>query len=317
MRKTTKFAIASVAVVGVAASVTATSLLYIGNKVYNQVIKRRDFKIDNVSSEFRKSSRKWIDWWYKQPLELHEITSFDNLLLKGYLLKSKKRSNKVAIVVHGHECISGTLGNISHFYYETMGYNVFAPDLRGHGVSEGECYGMSVLDSEDIVSWMKYIVSKFGEQVEIVLHGNSMGAASCMIASAKPDAPINLKCLVEDCGFSDGNELFEPMIEKTYPKIPKSLILSSISSVMKFRGKYTLSDSSAIQSMKISNVPTLFIHGSDDALVPVSMVHDLYEAKIGEKQKLVVEGAVHGTAYYKDTKLYTDTVKQFILKHLS
>ncbi len=316
-RKTKNSLMLAVIATGAVAAAAATATFFIGNAVFNKTVKRREFNIDNVSSEFRRASRVWIDWWYKQPLEKHRVSSFDNLSLNGYLLKAKRKTNKVAVVVHGHECVSGSLGNISNFYYETMGYNVFAPDLRGHGESEGKCYGMSILDSEDLVVWLKYLVTLFGEQVEFVLHGLSMGAASSMIACAKPDAPKNLKCLVEDCGFSDGNELFSYTIAKEYPIIPKSFLTMSIASIMQLRGKYTLADDSAVESMKQATLPTLFIHGTADALVPVSMAHKLYDAKIGEKQKLVVEGAEHGVSYYKDTKLFVETLKGFLEKYFN
>lgn len=63
--------------------------------------------------------------------------------------------------------------------------------------------------------------------------------------------------------------------------------------------------------MKHCSVPVLFIHGTDDAFVPVTMTYENYKACTAPKRLLVVPGADHGMSYYIDKDGYENAVKQF------
>ena len=56
----------------------------------------------------------------------------------------------------------------------------------------------------------------------------------------------------------------------------------------------------------------LFIHGSKDTFVPCSMVHELYEACAAPKDLLIIEGASHVEAYYKDRPAYEAAVRKLM-----
>ena len=56
----------------------------------------------------------------------------------------------------------------------------------------------------------------------------------------------------------------------------------------------------------------LFIHGDKDSVVPVEMVHRLYEAKIGDKELWILSGVDHGAAYLHDPQIYAQRVRTFV-----
>ena len=64
------------------------------------------------------------------------IRSFDKLNLTGYEYMNEQSSHKWAIVVHGYNGRASEMTKYIRNFYE-QGYNVIAPDLRGHGNSEG------------------------------------------------------------------------------------------------------------------------------------------------------------------------------------
>lgn len=48
-------------------------------------------------------------------------------------------------------------------------------DERAHGMSEGEQIGFGCLDRHDAMGWIRKVIEICGEDVEILLHGISMG----------------------------------------------------------------------------------------------------------------------------------------------
>ncbi|MBP5243427.1 MAG: alpha/beta hydrolase, partial [Succinivibrio sp.] len=63
---------------------------------------------------------------------------------------------------------------------------------------------------------------------------------------------------------------------------------------------------------KKSKTPTLFIHGSEDTLVPPSMMEKLYSSCNSPKTKLVVKGAGHGDAMKDAGNDYWKAVFSFL-----
>ena len=83
------------------------------------------------------------------------------------------------------------------------------------------------------------------------------------------------------------------------------------------RAGYEFKGASALEQVKKSQVPVLFIHGSEDNFVHTDMVYELYEACQSPKEILVIQGAGHGEAYKMDPNLYFDTVFTFLEKECS
>ena len=58
-------------------------------------------------------------------------------------------------------------------------------------------------------------------------------------------------------------------------------------------------------------MPVLFIHGSDDCFVPVSMTYENYKACASTKTLFIVPGADHGMSYYTDREGYEKALMRF------
>lgn len=76
--------------------------------------------------------------------------------------------------------------------------------------------------------------------------------------------------------------------------------------------KYSLRDASPIKAVRSAKVPILFIHGAKDALVPVKMQKELFDACPTQKEMLTVENAVHAQSYYTDPRAYEAAAEKFI-----
>ena len=63
-------------------------------------------------------------------------------------------------------------------------------------------------------------------------------------------------------------------------------------------------------------IPVLFIHESEDELIPAEMSREMYEAAACEKELLIMEGAGHAQSQDKDPELYYETIFSFVGNYL-
>ena len=232
--------------------------------------------------------------------------------LHAIYYEAPEKSNVYVITCHGYTG-DPTLNKtyIKHFY--EMGFNVIAPYLRGHGKSEYKFCTMGWLDRLDIIDWIDCIL-EMDADAKIILHGVSMGAATVMMATGE-ELPVNVVCCIEDCGFTTLWEQYGIQLKELY-NIPSEIFLKIINPVFKATLGYDIKDASAINQVKKSKTPTIFIHGDKDAVVPFWMNYPLYQNADCEKERLVVPGAHHAASAYLSPELYWNTVSQFIKKYI-
>lgn len=233
--------------------------------------------------------------------------SFD---LAGFIYPAKTASSKWAFLVHGYTNTHADMEYIAAVYAE-QGYNVFAPDLRAHGASGGDLIGMGWPDRIDILHWLDYLIERSGEDISIVLHGVSMGAAAACMASGET-LPGQVKAVVSDCAFTDLSSMLAGQVKKLYG-LPRHPVVDDARLMLKARGGYDIKRASALDQVKKSATPTLFIHGSSDGFIPPSMARELFEAcHAPEKRLLIMAGAGHALSAQTDPSLYFKTVFDFL-----
>ena len=240
------------------------------------------------------------------------ITSSDNLKLHAYEVKNENKTDKWAIVVHGYTSEGKLLSSKAKHLYN-MGYNVLVPDLKSHGTSEGNYIGMGWHDRLDIIDWINYIV-KNNPKSEIALHGTSMGSATVLMVSGEK-LPSNVKAIVADCGYTSVYDEFSYQLKQLF-NLPAFPIMNFSDVVTHIRAGYCLNDASAINQVKKSTTPILYIHGDKDDFVPYYMMDELYNATNSEKEKLTIEGGEHANSDLVNPKLYWSTVNSFLEKYI-
>lgn len=240
------------------------------------------------------------------------LTSADGLRMVALEMMSSKVSHQWAILVHSYRTDHRFMNPYAKVYQE-QGYNTLQPDNRAHGKSEGNYIGMGYLDQYDVLFWIDYIIEKDPE-AEIVLHGVSMGAASLMMLSGQENIPANVKVIIEDCGYTSARDYLSWKLKQRF-RLPSFPIIPIANIAFKLSAGYYMDDASALEGVKNSSIPTLFIHGTEDSTVPVEDVYKLYEVAACEKQIYIVEGAGHGEALWKDEDEYWKQVFGFVNKY--
>ncbi|MEG0222051.1 MAG: alpha/beta hydrolase [Clostridia bacterium] len=237
----------------------------------------------------------------------------DGLKLSGYIFESEKKSNKWVIAVHGYR---GNAYNISTVgeNFNANSYNVLLIDLRGHGSSEGDYISMGIQDSHDLIRWCNYLNTEYAD-IDICLYGISMGGATVMSASGNKALPKNVKCIVEDCGFTSAKAEFTHQLKTLYGRDPFPIIpIANL--YTKFKAGFFFGEFAPIKMVKKSKAPILFIHGDLDSFVPFDMVNDLYAVAKQPKELFIVKGANHAGSELIDSKKYYATIFNFIDKYM-
>ncbi len=219
---------------------------------------------------------------------------------------------KWAIIFHGYTSAPGGMYHYAYTYAE-MGFNCILPSMIGHSEDENRYCSMGYHDRYMGVDWIKYIVS-LNPDAEIVLHGESMGAATTMLITGEK-LPSNVKCAVSDCGFTNVFEEYTHVAKNQMTPLMVPL-LPVISQYSALRGNFNFKKCSPRDAVKNSETPTLFIHGERDDFVPFRMLSEVYEACAAEKEFFTVKSAAHAESSTKEPKLYWTNVYNFLKKHI-
>ncbi len=268
---------------------------------------------DTLRMNRKKIRERNNNYLYSLNPEDLSLKSADGLNLKAWFLQPETESKRFVICIHGYKCNGpDECSHLLPFYRNTLKYNYLLPDLRAHGRSEGKYIGFGALDSKDIRLWMNYLIERFGEDIEIILHGISMGAATAMITCGS-NPPKQLKLIIEDCGYTNAYDEVRNTINDMFHNFKLADIITKLGEpYRKLFAGYRLKEADPLEKIKNAATPVLFVHGSEDTFVPTRMVYELYDACNQKKDLLIVKGAVHAFSYYDAMELYQKTVTKFI-----
>lgn len=283
---------------------------------YRRTMKRNEAKTERTIkmagtdwSQYAKMLGERKEYLYAQTHQDVWITSEDGLKLHAVYFPRGGES-KVVVCFHGYTS-EGMKDYIAlSDYYLKRGYSMLLVDERAHGKSEGEYIGFGCLDRRDALLWVNWAVEKCGEQVQILLHGTSMGGATVLMASGLT-LPRQVKGIISDCGFTSPKEVFTHVLHSMY-HLPAFPVIPAADFINKRKAGYGMDECNAAREVRKATVPILMIHGDADTFVPVCMCEEIYENCASPKQKLIVKGAAHAESYYKDTEAYERALTQFI-----
>lgn len=298
-------------------------LLWAGNYFFDLAFLRtpKEFLEDNPNLEDKDtSSRSQSDadnqaWLSAQQTETMAITSDDGLKLVGTYISAPEPAGRTAILVHGYAANRQSMLGFARVFVEELGYHVLMPDMRAHGDSEGEIIGFGWLDRFDVIRWIERVLQQHSPEEQIVLYGISMGGSTVMMTAGET-LPGNVKAIIEDCGYTSVKDELAVQMKQLYG-LPSFPLIQATSLVTRHRAGFYLGDASAVQQVKKTSLPILFIHGEADTFVPYAMLQPLYEAAAGPKEWYAVPGAGHGEAYSANPEQYVATLRSFLDKYIS
>ncbi len=240
------------------------------------------------------------------PCETYTIRNDRGQTLKGYYYPCGAEGKQIAFLIHGYRSDHLDTGGLYYEYYKSRGIDFFCCDHTAHGDSEGHFIGFDVLETRDCLQWIDFLREKFGEDVQIILHGFSMGGGTVLQMSGH--CPEQVKFIIEDSGYRNARASLNHQIGPMYG--PMRWLNRLIAG-------YDIDDSDVTESLARSRVPILFVHGKDDKLVPYENGPMLYAMYQGEKDCFFPEGTRHVESMYTSPKEYGEKIDQFIKRYIS
>ena len=244
------------------------------------------------------------------PYEEVQVESEDGLLLYG---KYYHLNDDAPLIMffHGYRCSAIRDGNGIFLYTRKLGFNVLLADQRAHGKSQGKTITFGVKERYDVRCWVEYFTERFGKNQKIYLSGLSMGGATVLMASSV-GLPENVAGIVADCPYSSPKAILCSVIKQMCFPVKVTYALAKLSA--KWIGKFDVEESSAVEAVKESEIPTLILHGDADDFVPCSMSMDCQLAGEDHVKLVLIQGAAHGMSHCVDTPSYEAAVYNFFEK---
>lgn len=250
----------------------------------------------------------YIDDFLKLDCEKIEIIAYDGKKLRGRYYHVNDDAG-VDICFHGYR---GT--GIRDFcggsrIAMAMGRNVILVDQRAHGESQGHSICFGIKERYDCLSWINYVLCRFGEDVDINIYGVSMGASTVLLASGL-ELPENVKHIVADSPYTSAGEIIKKVCGDM--KIPASLAYPFIYIGALIFAGIRLDCCDCVSAVKNAKIPILIIHGEDDRFVPCRMSEKIQKANPKLIHRVTFPNAGHGISYIEDKDRYEQLIRQFI-----
>ncbi len=203
------------------------------------------------------------------------------LSLHGWFFRAKEAQGSV-LFLHGNaENISTHVNSV--LWLTQAGFNVFAFDYRGYGLSAGKPSLEGV--HEDAEAALETLLTLPGvERNKIIVLGQSIGGAIAVYLSATTPHKSSMRALIVDSSFSSYRLIAREKMNQLWLTWPLQYPLSWL-----FDDSY-----SPVGKMPmVAPVPVLIMHGMRDEVVPMHHGAILFEAARGEKEFWITASEGH------------------------
>ncbi|AVK64371.1 alpha/beta hydrolase [Lactobacillus sp. CBA3606] len=311
MKQTTKLGLT---LAGVAGATTYVGALLGGAVAYQVAMHVSDEQKQRGQQLSRSENTEIENFWYdKQPQQQWQLQSFDGLNLVATYLPNPKTTKRLVILAHGLNHSREQMIPYARIFM-SLGYAVLMPDARAFGDSDGHTIGYGWLDRLDYDRWIAMALTQLGADIEIVLMGISMGAATVMATSGDP-LPENVKAIVEDSGYADLYD--EAKFRLTHQfHLPAYPIMPLANQIARRSAGYAFNDGHILQQVQTGALPILIIHGMHDTTVPVRNAHQLYNRVAQQKGLYIDADAGHVQAIRTHPDRYQAVVSEFLTEQV-
>lgn len=292
---------------GILFALPSTMYLAVFKGIFGRVPpKPTDTHVWNLNdAEAEADCREALESFYRLPMEDVYIRAYDGLRLHAAYLN--RGQDKLALLVHGYRTKPEINFALQIRDFLANGFDLLVIDHRAHGESEGRFVSMGQRECRDVLAWVDWAPYR-----KIAVYGMSMGCAAVGYASDRMD-PEKVRVLVMDCGFSNFYDELNHKCDLWH--FPKAGFANAENLLTRLLLRSDLRKNTA-DSLAACKIPVFFLHGSDDAEVPVREMGRQYEACAAPKECRVVEGACHACSYAMGGEAVQKQVFRFVNRYI-
>lgn len=240
-----------------------------------------------------------------EDFEGYTVTGVDGYVYHCAFLPAKIPTNRYVILVHGYtDTRWGMLKYLQ--FYATMNVNCILYDQRGHGMNRPTFCTYSLKESECLKSIYEDARRRFGEEVHIGLHGESLGGAT-ILESMKYGLDVDF--YVDDCGFVELMHVLKHGLSNMH--LPRFLAYTASLCNGILHG-FFFWKVKPLNHVVGNEVPILFMHGASDDLILPSHSQSAYDVCKGEKYIHLFKGAGHAQSAEVSPQEYREVLETFL-----
>ena len=234
------------------------------------------------------SQERLHGWWIPTP------TPQENFAVLPEEPTNILASPKVMLYLYG---VGRNMGDYNYLArvsaFRQLGFSVLVFDYRGYGLSEGDFPNESQVYQDSQAAWDYLRDVRQIPPEQIVIYGESLGGAIALdLANRHPEAG---GLIIQSSFTTMADAIGHRSLLQLFPI--DWLLTERFDSLSKVRSL---------------QVPVLFLHGSDDSVVPPEMSQQLYEAALEPKQVFVISGADHVRIYQPGEQSYLKAIQRFV-----
>jgi uncharacterized protein len=281
--------------------------MYFTNRIMYMKKKDEDF----ILKREKEAGRYKPDEFESLPKRSVEIPSLFGYTIKALLVEPFP-ANRYIVFAHG--VTETKINSIKYMnLFLKRGFNALIYDHRRHGESGGKTTSFGHYEKFDLKTVVDWLKKDKGPDLELGIHGESMGAATMLLYAGLLEDGANF--YIADCPFSDFKAQLAYLLKKDF-KIPPRLLIPIADILLRLRDKYSIRHVSPISVIENIKHPILFIHSQKDDFILPTMSKDLFELKKGPKMLFLAANGRHAQSFNENRADYERVIDEFLQKYV-
>lgn len=230
--------------------------------------------------------------------EVVNLTTSDQVNIKGWFIPSKKSNGKTIILLHGYPADKGDILPTRVFLHDD--YNLLLIDFRYFGESGGNYSSIGYDEARDVQAAIEYLHKRGINQIGI--WGLSLGGAVALLGAYDSH---KIKAIVAEAPFARLDWMAQDYYTIPGVKFVMAKLLSFWARLMLGIDIHTVNP---VEMVSKTTIPTLLIYSKDDEVIPYKHAEAMQEAsQYNAKVEIVIfdEGR-HGESSMKRQKTILD-----------
>lgn len=238
----------------------------------------------------------------------HTVETYDGHKIWVGFVPGNPENKHYVVLSHGYT--STRYGMYKYaVLWRKLGYNCVVYDNRGHGVNAPATITFGVRESRDLIAVIEDTYERYGRDIHIGLHGESMGAGLQLMAlSHKPKVDF----IVNDCGYSEILPVLRYKVNQGF-HLP-GWLADLATPYGKLIFGFSFQEVRPIDRLVDNEIPICFVHGTGDTFTAHWHSQKMYEANKGYKELHLYDGIDHAECIVSDPQRYLAMMQAFVEK---